>query len=567
MPLLDKLREQYGVGPLCSELHIAPSTYYHCQQQRHHPDKRSARAQRDDWLKKEIQRVYDENHKVYGVRKVWRQLLREGIRVARCTVARLMAVMGLAGVLRGKKVRTTISRKAVAAGDRVNRQFVAERPDQLWVADFTYVSTWQGFVYVAFIIDVFAGYIVGWRVSSSMETTFVLDALEQALWARRPSGTVHHSDKGSQYVSLAYTQRLKEAGLLASTGSTGDSYDNAMAESINGLYKAEVIHRKSWKNRAEVELATLTWVDWYNNRRLLERLGHIPLNKLTANDLQQLFTWMKTDGGAESGLADSQVVNCHSLCHRALEKAGTDRLIARNPADGCKLPALKREEMNILSREAMQRLLIQAKEENYYELFLLEFATGLRLGELMGLQWDDLDLTTGELRVNKQVNIVGSELVVNEPKTKAAVRTLLLPPSVLKVMRAYRTKVESRWLFPSPKKEDLPLRPSVVHQRLHRLLDHAGCERVRFHDLRHTFATNALAHGMDVKTLSTILGHVSSATTLNTYSHVTDEMRQRAAVKIDLGIAKAEVTEQVEKPKERTMTAFQARKRWSRQAS
>ncbi|HDP9951179.1 TPA: IS3 family transposase, partial [Escherichia coli] len=272
MPLLDKLREQYGVGPVCSELHIAPSTYYHCQQQRHHPDKRSARAQRDDWLKREIQRVYDENHQVYGVRKVWRQLLREGIRVARCTVARLMAVMGLAGVLRGKKVRTTVSRKAVSAGDRVNRQFVAERPDQLWVADFTWVSTWQGFVYVAFIIDVFAGYIVGWQVSSSMETTFVLDALEQALWARRPSGTIHHSDKGSQYVSLAYTQRLKEAGLLASTGSTGDSYDNAMAESINGLYKAEVIHRKSWKNRAEVELATLTWVDWYNNRRLLGRL-------------------------------------------------------------------------------------------------------------------------------------------------------------------------------------------------------------------------------------------------------------------------------------------------------
>ncbi|EFQ6864935.1 IS3 family transposase, partial [Escherichia coli] len=271
MPLLDKLREQYGVGPVCSELHIAPSTYYHCQQQRHHPDKRSARAQRDDWLKKEIQRVYDENHQVYGVRKVWRQLLREGIRVARCTVARLMAVMGLTGVLRGKKVRTTVSRKAVAAGDRVNRQFVAERPDQLWVADFTWVSTWQGFVYVAFIIDVFAGYIVGWRVSSSMETAFVLDALEQALWARRPSGTIHHSDKGSQYVSLAYTQRLKEAGLLASTGSTGDSYDNAMAESINGLYKAEVIHRKRWKNRTEVELATLTWVDWYNNRRLLER--------------------------------------------------------------------------------------------------------------------------------------------------------------------------------------------------------------------------------------------------------------------------------------------------------
>ncbi len=189
MPLLDKLREQYGVGPVCCELHIAPSTYYHCQQQRHHPDKRSARAQRDDWLKREIQRVYDGNHQVYGVRKVWRQLLREGIRVARCTVARLMAVMGVAGVLRGKKVRTTVSRKAVSACDRVNRQFVAERPDQLWVADFTYVSTWQSFVYVAFIIDVFAGYIVGWRVSLSMETTFVLDALKQAVWARRPSGS------------------------------------------------------------------------------------------------------------------------------------------------------------------------------------------------------------------------------------------------------------------------------------------------------------------------------------------------------------------------------------------
>ncbi len=302
MPLLDKLREQYGVGPLCSELHIAPSTYYHCQQQRHHPDKRSARAQRDDWLKKEIQRVYDENHKVYGVRKVWRQLLREGIRVARCTVARLMAVMGLAGVLRGKKVRTTISRKAVAAGDRVNRQFVAERPDQLWVADFTYVSTWRGFVYVAFIIDVFAGYIVGWRVSSSMETTFVLDALEQALWARRPSGTVHHSDKGSQYVSLAYTQRLKEAGLLASTGSTGDSYDNAMAESINGLYKAEVIHRKSWKNRAALPVeGVLTCM------RNTGAAASITLALLTSANLRQAR--IKSATGSLLSMPESRQVN------------------------------------------------------------------------------------------------------------------------------------------------------------------------------------------------------------------------------------------------------------------
>lgn len=273
---MDALCNEHGVGPVCHELDIGPSTYYRHQQHHTHPDRRSLREQRDDLLKTEIKRVYDENHRVYGVRKVWRQLLREHISVARCTVARLMKAMGLAGVLRGKKVRTTVSRKDAAAGDRVNRQFVAERPDQLWVADFTYVSTWQGFAYVAFIIDVFAGRIVGWRVSSSMETTFVLDALEQALWARRPTGTIHHSDKGSQYVSLAYTQRLKDAGLLASTGSTGDSYDNAMAESINGLYKAEVIHGKRWKNRAEVELATLAWVDWYNNRRLLERLGHIP---------------------------------------------------------------------------------------------------------------------------------------------------------------------------------------------------------------------------------------------------------------------------------------------------
>lgn len=339
--------------------------------------------------------------------------------------------------------------------------------------------------------------------------------------------------------------------------------------------------------KARADMPFGEWLDfWYENyskpvvrpstQRIYEgyirlyirpKLGNIPLNKMTASDIQQLCTWMKTDGNVEGGLADSQVINCHSLCCRALDKAVKDRLIARNPAESCKLPALKREEMKILSREAMQRLLIQAKEENYYELFLLELATGLRLGELMALQWDDLDLTTGELRINKQVNIVGSELVVNEPKTKAAVRTMILPPAVRKVMAKYKARVNSRWLFPSPKKEDMPLRPSVVHQRLHRLLDHAGCERIRFHDLRHTFATNALAHGMDVKTLSTILGHVSSATTLNTYSHVTDEMRQRAAVKIDQGIAKAEVMEQEAKPRERTMTTFQARKRWVRRAS
>ncbi len=276
MPLMERLSGTHGVGPVCRELDIAPSTYYWHQQRRAHPEQCSRREKRDAQISQEIKRVYEENYCVYGARKVWRQLLREGFSVARCTVERLMKMMGLRGVLRGKVIRTTISRKTAAAADRVNRQFVAECPNQLWCADFTYVSTWQGFAYVAFIIDVFAGMIVGWRVSSSMETTFVLDALEQALWARRPVGTIHHSDKGSQYVSLAYTQRLLDAELLASTGSTGDSYDNALAESINGLYKAEVIHRKSWKNHAEVELATLVWVDWYNNRRLLERIGHIP---------------------------------------------------------------------------------------------------------------------------------------------------------------------------------------------------------------------------------------------------------------------------------------------------
>ncbi|EGT4241364.1 IS3 family transposase [Cronobacter sakazakii] len=276
MPLLENLSGEHGVGPVCHELDIAPSTYYCHQQRRKCPERRSSRDKRDAVLIPEIQRVYEENYSVYGVRKVWRQLKREGVGVARCTIERLMKALQLRGVTRGKSVRTTRSNKAETPQDRVNRQFVAERPDSLWVADFTYVSTWQGFAYVAFIIDVFAGVIVGWRVSSTMETSFVLDALEQALWARRPSGTIHHSDKGSQYVSLAYTQRLQDAELLASTGSTGDSYDNAMAESINGLYKAEVIHRQSWKTRQDVELATLKWVDWYNNHRLMERTGYIP---------------------------------------------------------------------------------------------------------------------------------------------------------------------------------------------------------------------------------------------------------------------------------------------------
>ena len=240
----------------------------------------------------EIERVWQVNLQVYGADKVWRQLNREGVVVARCTVERLMRRQGLRGVVRGKVVRTTISdSKAARPLDRVNRQFKAERPNQLWVSDFTYVSTWQGWLYVAFVIDVFARRIVGWRVSSSMHTDFVLDAQEQALYARQPwrhGGLTHHSDRGSQYVSIRYSERLAEAGIEPSVGSTGDSYDNALAETINGLYKAEIIHRRGpWKTREAVELATLEWVSWFNHHRLLEPIGYIPPAEAEANYWRQ----------------------------------------------------------------------------------------------------------------------------------------------------------------------------------------------------------------------------------------------------------------------------------------
>jgi len=243
---------------------------------------------RDLALKPEIQRVYDENFQVYGARKVWLQMNREGLVVARCTVERLMKTMGLHGVIRGKPVRTTVSDKAHPCPlDRVNRNFWAPAPNMLWVSDFTYVSTWVGMLYVAFVIDVFARRIVGWRVSRNMQAGFVLDALEQALAARRPfqgAGLVHHSDRGSQYVCMKYSERLAEAGIAPSVGSVGDSYDNALAETINGLYKAEVIWRKRpWKSFEAVEFATLEWVDWFNNRRLLEPIGDIPPAEAEAN--------------------------------------------------------------------------------------------------------------------------------------------------------------------------------------------------------------------------------------------------------------------------------------------
>ncbi len=276
---IDCHRSEYGVGPICAVLPIAPSTYYHCKKLERHPEQRSARALRDEWLMEQIRRVWEESHCIYGARKVWKQLRREGIDVARCTVERLMAEGEMAGVRRGKRCITTIpSEKAEQPEDLVQRQFVAERPNQLWVADITYVATWTGFAYVAFVIDVFSRMIVGWRAMRHMRTDLVLDALEQALWARgKPRGVIHHSDRGSQYLSIRYTERLAEAGFQASVGTVGDSYDNALAETINGLYKAEVIRKDGpWHGVDDVERATLTWVDWFNNRRLMGPLGDIP---------------------------------------------------------------------------------------------------------------------------------------------------------------------------------------------------------------------------------------------------------------------------------------------------
>ncbi|TAT99712.1 IS3 family transposase [Rhizobium ruizarguesonis] len=273
---IDEHRAVFGVEPICRLLPIAPSTYYENVAKRVDVDRLSIRARRDISLKIEIRRVFEQNYRVYGVRKVWRQLKREGFDVARCTVARLMRSMSLQGIIRGKPIRTTFpDRTAPSPRDRVNRQFKAPAPNRLWVSDFTYVATWQGFVYVAFVIDAFARRIVGWRVSRTAHAGFVLDALEQALHDRRPvhgGGLVHHSDRGVQYVSIRYSERLEP-----SVGSVGDSYDNALAETINGLYKAEVIHRRGpWRSFEAVEFATLEWVDWFNHRRLLEPIGNMP---------------------------------------------------------------------------------------------------------------------------------------------------------------------------------------------------------------------------------------------------------------------------------------------------
>ena len=277
---------------MCKVLQIAPSCYHlHAARQRN-PERQCPRAKRDQELIPEVQRVWHANWQVYGADKVWKQINREGIRVARCTVERLMGTLGLAGARRGKRIRTTTpDTSAPCPLDRVNRQFKAARPNQLWVSDFTHVRTWQGWLFVAFVIDVYARRIVGWRVSHSMRTDFVLDALEQALYERQPQLSdqlIHHSDRGVQYVSIRYAERLAEAGIEPSVGSRGDSYDNALAETINGLYKAELIHRRGpWKSRESVELATLQWVHWFNHIRLLEPIGYIPPAEAEANYWRQ----------------------------------------------------------------------------------------------------------------------------------------------------------------------------------------------------------------------------------------------------------------------------------------
>jgi len=288
---IDEHRDAYGVEPICDVLPIAPSTYYEHRARVEDPDRRPAREKRDEQLRPQIQRVWNDNHAVYGADKVWHQLGREKIDVARCTVERLMRDMGLSGATRDRafKVTTVVDQNAMRPPDLVHREFVAMRPNQLWVADITYVATWAGFAYVAFVIDVFSRRIVGWRVSSSLKSDLALDALEQALHARPDaSGVVHHSDRGTQYTSIRYTERLAAAGLERSVGSVGDSYDNALAETINGLYKTEVIRRSGpWRNVDDVEYATLVWVDWFNNRRLLEPLGYVPPAEFEAAYYQQ----------------------------------------------------------------------------------------------------------------------------------------------------------------------------------------------------------------------------------------------------------------------------------------
>ena len=307
-------------------------------------------------------------------------------------------------------------------------------------------------------------------------------------------------------------------------------------------------------------------------QHIIPNLGGIQLDKLTTNDIQQFYAEQKKSGRLlqielnGEGLSDQTVRGIHTTLHAALDKAVSEKLIFRNPADGCRLPPAKAKEMQVLTPEEIQRLLIQAKEDGCFELFLLELSTGLRRGEICALQWSDFNFRTGELRVERQVHRARGELVISPPKTKAANRSVILPAPVLNVLKEYKEIVASKWMFPSPVKEDSPRDPAAVRKRLQTVLERAGCKKVRFHDLRHTFSTVSLEHGMDVKTLSTVIGHVSSSTTLNVYAHVTDEMRRTAAIKIDRGIGKANFQGIETAPRKPVPSTFQAQRGQRRKA-
>lgn len=331
-------------------------------------------------------------------------------------------------------------------------------------------------------------------------------------------------------------------------------------EQNNKNIKPEMLF-KDWidfwyKTYSKPKLRPTTQEGYENSiyKHIIPQLGNIPLNKLTQNDFQLFYAQLKNNGRLKdieksgNGLSDRMIRACHAICRTALEKAVKENLIKQNPTEGCKLPPKKSKEMQILTTEEMQRFLIQAKEEDFYEHAILELSTGLRRGEFCALQWDDLNFTTGELQIKRQVNRVNGELRISEPKTKSSIRTLILPSSVLNVLAEYKKNVNSKWIFPSKVKDDSPLDPNSLRKKMQRILSHADCKVVRFHDLRHTFATTALEHGMDVKTLSSIIGHVSSATTLDIYSHVTDSMQLQAANKIEKGIGKNERFEADESP-------------------
>lgn len=394
----------------------------------------------------------------------------------------------------------------------------------------------------------------------------------------RGNGSIHRRKDGrweGRYVIGRNEKGLpKTKNVLAKTRKECEEKLKALRGSIRGAEperpKADMTFGawldRWYQNDCKPAIRPKTQADYENRiyQHIIPELGHIPLTRLTPGDLQQFYIRLKQRGRLlrrseyGPGLSDRMVKSCHVTCRVALDRAVAQGLILKNPALACKAPATHPQEMQVLTQEEMQRLLIQAKENGCYELLLLELSTGLHRGELLALRWDDLDFRTGELRIERQVQRVKGALTVTQPKTKTSIRSIILPAPILVILKSCRKRVESRWMFPSPKKEDSPLDPAAVRKKLAKILERAGCKHVRFHDLRHTFATNALEHGMDIKTLSAIIGHVSSATTLNVYAHVTDEMRQTAAAKIDRAIAKAEPQPKPAAPKKSARTTFQA---------